>query len=232
MHTRKHTCDDSAAATARGADADARSFARLLCSTQSTISVSTSNARTSLYRLLETHKPKPPSPPKCQTNPGTADSSRTKARQLCCHTLIQTQSAGPNWKMSIRHVDDVSAVCKCQRILKHHLHVSSAQLYNGPLCSCRKMWGERAPFEHFCWDCVGIVGEHAAGLGQRRHVPVGVSIQNDPKPTVAQHTVTVRLCPCQAARTTVSQHSLICTGAMPIHLVHSPLMSRATMMIL
>ena len=48
MHTRKHAWNDSAAATARGADTDARSSARLLRSTQST-TFGTSNARTSLY---------------------------------------------------------------------------------------------------------------------------------------------------------------------------------------
>ena len=47
MHTRKHAWKKSAAATARGADADARSSARLFRSTQST-TFGTSNAGTSL----------------------------------------------------------------------------------------------------------------------------------------------------------------------------------------
>jgi len=61
VHTRKHTCNDSAAATARRADPDAGSSARLFHSTQST-TFSTSNARTSLYPLPETRIPlNPPS---------------------------------------------------------------------------------------------------------------------------------------------------------------------------
>jgi len=62
MHSRQHAWNDSAAATARGADAGAGSSARLFCSTQST-TFSTSNARTSLYPLPETPRPlNPPSP--------------------------------------------------------------------------------------------------------------------------------------------------------------------------
>jgi len=62
MHTRKHAWNDSAAATARGADADAGSSACLFRLTQST-TFSTSNARTSLYPLPETPIPlNPPSP--------------------------------------------------------------------------------------------------------------------------------------------------------------------------
>jgi len=66
MHTRKHAWNDSAAATARGTDADAR------------------NARTSLYPLSETPIPlKPPSPlPNIPQN-----SSRTTASAvLLLHT--------------------------------------------------------------------------------------------------------------------------------------------------
>jgi len=62
MHTRKHAWNDSAAATATGADADTGSSARLFHSTQST-TFSTSNARTSLYPLPETTIPlNPPTP--------------------------------------------------------------------------------------------------------------------------------------------------------------------------
>jgi len=62
MHTRKHAWNDSAAATARGADADAGSSARLFRSTQST-TFSTFNARTSLYPFPATPTPlNPPSP--------------------------------------------------------------------------------------------------------------------------------------------------------------------------
>ena len=62
MHTRKHAWNDSAAATARGADADAGSSTRLFRSTQST-TFSTSNARTSLYPLPETLIPLNPASP-------------------------------------------------------------------------------------------------------------------------------------------------------------------------
>jgi len=65
MHTRKHAWNDSATATARGADADAGSSARLFRSTQST-TFSSSNARTSLYPLLET--PIPLNPPSSLPN--------------------------------------------------------------------------------------------------------------------------------------------------------------------
>ena len=62
MHAHKHAWNDGAAATAQGADADAGKPARLFRSTQS-FTLSTSNARTSLYPLLETPIPlNPPSP--------------------------------------------------------------------------------------------------------------------------------------------------------------------------
>ena len=58
----KHAWNDITAATARGADPDAGSSARLFRSTQST-TFSTSNVRTSLYPLPETPIPfNPPSP--------------------------------------------------------------------------------------------------------------------------------------------------------------------------
>ena len=83
IHTRKHAWNKSAAATARGADADARSSARLFRSTQST-TFGTSNARTSLYPLSKTPIPlNPPSPlPNIPQN-----SSRTSASAvLLFHT--------------------------------------------------------------------------------------------------------------------------------------------------
>jgi len=62
MHAHKHAWNDGAAATAQGADADARSFARLFRSTQLIMFI-TSNARTSLYPLPELPIPlNPPSP--------------------------------------------------------------------------------------------------------------------------------------------------------------------------
>ena len=62
MHTRRHAWNDIAAATARGADADAGSSTRLFRSSQST-TCSTFNAMASLHPLPETPIPlNPPSP--------------------------------------------------------------------------------------------------------------------------------------------------------------------------
>jgi len=88
MHTDKHAWNESAAATTRGADADARSSARLLRSMQST-TFGTSNARTSLYPLPETAIPlNPPSPlPNIPQN-----SSRTATSAvLLFHTEIDNR---------------------------------------------------------------------------------------------------------------------------------------------
>ena len=62
MHTHKHAWNDSAAATARGANANAGISARLFRSTQSS-HFRTSNARTSLYPLPETPIPLNPLSP-------------------------------------------------------------------------------------------------------------------------------------------------------------------------
>ena len=89
IHTRKHAWNDSSAAIARGADADAGSSARLFRSTQST-TFSTFNARTSLYPFPATPTPlNPPSPlPNIPQN-----SSRTThlgRTWFYCSTLINT----------------------------------------------------------------------------------------------------------------------------------------------
>ena len=87
MNARKHAWNDGAAANARGAVADAGSFARLFRSTQSN-HIRTSNARTSspVYPLPETPIPlQPPSPlPNIPQN--SADCGQA---QFYCSTLTR-----------------------------------------------------------------------------------------------------------------------------------------------
>ena len=86
MHTRKHAWNDSAAATARGADTDARSSARLFHSTQST-TFSTSNARTSsLYPLPERPLMIPINPPTSLSNISQNSSQTAASAVLLFHS--------------------------------------------------------------------------------------------------------------------------------------------------
>ena len=122
MHTRNYAWNDSAAATARRADADAGSSAHLFRSTQSA-SFSTSNARTSLYTLPETPIPlNPPSP-----LPNIPQNS------------LQTAASA----VLLFHTDQHNRVHNSQR--------SFVQLHNGPLRSCRKIggkvWVHRSPLD-------------------------------------------------------------------------------------
>jgi len=76
------------AATASRADADAGSSARLFRSTQST-TLSTSNARSSLYPLLET--PTPPNPPSSLPNIPQNSSQAVASVGLLFHTDQHTR---------------------------------------------------------------------------------------------------------------------------------------------
>jgi len=119
-HAHKHAWNDSAAATAQGADGDEGSPARLFRLTQS-IAFRTSNARTSLYPLPET--PIPFNPPFLfPTYPRTVRGP--------CHASWAEASGFtvPHWSR--------------QQIAP--LWRSSAHLHKGPLRSCKKIGGKEA----------------------------------------------------------------------------------------
>ena len=86
MHTRKHAWNDSGAATARGVDADAGSFAHLLCSTQSA-TFSTPMLGLHWTHFLRHQYPSTPHP-LFLTYPRTV--YRQRQTRVYCSTLINT----------------------------------------------------------------------------------------------------------------------------------------------